>query len=74
MSVSGGSTNVGHASWKMQGCATTLIHSKTVSLISRLNDLQHHGYDVLKLSVNGLAMNFALASWTMQGLCSDIKP
>ena len=56
------------------GCAVTLSHNQSISLLSMEQSWCQHFYCVLKMSVNRASMTFGLASWKMHGLCDDVTP
>jgi len=59
---------------KSLGRAGTLIHNQTIGHLSMQKCLLQQCYYVLKMIVNRASATFGLASWNMQGLCSDINP
>jgi hypothetical protein len=56
------------------GCVMTLTDNRTLSCLSTAKWLLQQSYYVLKMSFNGHSTTFGLASWKMQGLCSDMTP
>ena len=56
------------------GCAVALTQNRTIGCLSREKWRWQHCYYVLKMSVNRASTTCGLASWKMQGLCSDVTP
>jgi len=57
-----------------EGFAEMFIHNLTSAHLSIQKWLRQHRHDVSKMSMNGASKTSGLASWTMQGLCGDMKP